>query len=73
MYGMASDLFFDYACCFAQFAGDQREINLFDYALGKLPGQFPVRCVIFRDDQAATRFFVEAMNDAGPFFSANSR
>jgi hypothetical protein len=73
MDGMASDLFFDYSRCFAQFAGDQREINLFDYALGKLPGQFPVRCIIFRDDQTPTRFLVEAMNDAGPFFSADAR
>ena len=73
MHGMASDLFFDYPRRFAQFASDQREINFLDRTLGKLPGQFPVRCIIFRDDQAATRFLVEAMNDAGPFFSADSR
>ena len=28
--------------------------------------------IIFRDDKASTCFLVEAMNDAGPFFSADS-
>jgi hypothetical protein len=73
MYGMASDLFFDYSRYFAQFASDEREINFLDCALGKLSGQFAVRCIIFRNDETTACFFVEAMNDARPFFSADSR
>jgi hypothetical protein len=29
--------------------------------------------IIFRDDKASTCFFVETVDDAGPFFSADSR
>ena len=30
-------------------------------------------CVVFGDDKTAARFFVEAMNDAGTLFPADSR
>ncbi len=70
---MSSDFFFDRACGFGQFPGDEREINLFDHALCKLPRQFSMRLIVFRDDKAAARFFVETVNDSWPLFSANSR
>src|SRR6266545_3781456 len=35
---MPADLFFDCARLFAQFPRDKREVNLLDYALGKLSG-----------------------------------
>ena len=68
---MSSDLFFDQACLFAQFSRHERDVNLLDGALGKLSGQIPMGRIIFRDDKAAARFFVEAMNNAGPFFAAD--
>ena len=31
-----------------------------------------MRLIVFRDDEAAARFFVEAMDDAWPFFAADA-
>ena len=47
---VSPDFFFDYACLFAQLPGDEREINLFDYALGKLSRQQDNRWCLYRDD-----------------------
>ena len=69
---MSADFFFDHARLFAQFPRDKREVNLLDCALGKLSRQTSMSRIIFRDDQASACFLVEAMNDAGPFFSADS-
>ena len=69
---MPADFFFDCACLFAQFPSDKREVDLLDCALGKLSGQIPMGRIIFRDNEASACFFIEAMNDAGPFFSADS-
>ena len=69
---VSPDFFFDYACLFAQLPGDEREINLLDYALGKLSRQFSMRRIIFRDDKTAAGVFVETMHDAGPFFSTDA-
>ena len=68
---MSSDFFFDYASRLAQFSSDKREINLFHCARGELFGQSPMRDVIFGHYKTATCFLVEAVNDAGPFFSAD--
>ena len=67
---MSSDFFFDYTGWFAQFSGDEREVNLFHCSGGELFGQFPMRDVIFGDHETAACFLIETVNDAGPFFSA---
>ena len=73
MDGMSSDFFFDYASSLPQFSGNERKIGLFNNAFGKLPRQFPMRLIIFRDHKTAACFFIQAMNNAWPFFPADSR
>jgi len=68
---VSSDFFFDYASRLAQFSGDEREINLFHRPRRELFGQFAMCDVIFRHYQTAACFFVETVNNAGPFFSAD--
>jgi len=68
---VSPDFFFDYACLFAQLPGDEHEINLFDYALGKLSRQFSMRRIIFRDDKTTAGVFIETMHDARSFLSAD--
>ena len=68
---MSSDFLFDYASRFAQFSADECEINLFHCAPGELFGEFPMRHVIFRHHETAACFFVETVNNAGPFLSAD--
>ena len=69
---MPADFLFDCARLFAQFSGHECKVNLLDSALGKLSGQIPMGRIIFRDDKTSACFFIEAVNDTGPFFSANS-
>jgi len=73
MDGMSSDFFFDYARSLPQFSGNERKIGLFNDAFGKLPRQFPMRLIIFRDHKTAACFFIQAVDNARPFFSADSR
>ena len=72
MDGMSSDFFFDQAGLFPQFSGDERKVNLFDRAFCKLLRQIPMRFVVFGNNKTAARFFVEAVNDSGPFFPTDS-
>src|SRR6266480_3328436 len=60
MHPMSADLLFNNAGVLPQFSGDEGEINFFDAALGELLRQSAMGFVIFRDDDAATRVFVEA-------------
>jgi len=62
----------DYAGGFPRCAGDEREIDFFNGARGKLFGKILMRGIIFRHDQTAARFFIDAMNNAGPLFSADA-
>jgi hypothetical protein len=68
---MPSNVFFDYAGRLAQFSGDQRQINLFNRARGKLFRQFPMRHVVFSYHQTAACFLVETVNNAGSLFSTD--
>ena len=52
---------------------NERKIGLFNDAFGKLPRQFPMRLIIFRDHKTAACFFIQAVDNARPFFSADSR
>ena len=72
MHRMTANFFFDHAGALPQFSGDKREINFLDSARCELFRQSAMGFVILRDDDAAARVFIEAMNDAGTFFSANS-
>ena len=72
MHGVSANFFFDYARVFAQFSGDEGEINLFDPPLCKLPRQFSMRPIVFRRDKTSARLFVETMNDSGPLFATDS-
>ena len=70
---MSSDFLFDYAGRFAQFSGNEREVNLFHCARRELFGEFAMCDVILSHHKTAACFFVETVNDAGPFFSTDSR
>ena len=72
MHPMAADLFFNDAGTFSHFPSDEGEIDFFDGARGELLRQHVMGFVVLRDDDAATRIFVEAMDDAGTLFAANS-
>src|SRR5207237_1732255 len=56
-----------------QFSGNEREINLLNRAGGELMRKIEMGGVVFRDEQATTRSFVEPMNDSGPSLSADPR
>ena len=68
---MSPDFLFDYASRFAQFSGDECEINLFHCARGELFGEFAMCDVILSHHKTAACFFVETVNDARPFFSTD--
>lgn len=70
---MSSDFLFDYASRFAQFSGDECEVNLFHCARGELFGEFAMCVVILSHHETAACFFVETVNDARPFFSTDPR
>lgn len=72
MDGMAGDVFFNCARRLSQFSSNQREINLFDRARGELFRQFLMRPIVLGYNEAAARFFIEAVNNTGPFFSSNA-
>jgi hypothetical protein len=56
-----------------QFSGDEREINLLNRAGGELTRKIEMSGVVFRDEQATARSFIEPMNDSGPLLSADPR
>jgi hypothetical protein len=56
-----------------QFSGDEREINFLNRAVGKLTRKIEMSGVVFRDEQATTRSFIEPMNDSGSLLSADPR
>ena len=72
MDGMARDVFFNCACRLAQFSSNKREINLLYRARGELFRQFLMRSIVLGYNEAAARFFIEAVNNTGPFFSSNT-
>lgn len=72
MDGMASDVFFNCAGRLAQFSSNQREINFFDPARCELFRQFLMRSIILGYDEAAARFFIQAVDNTGPFFSSDA-
>ena len=69
---MAADFVFNHANRSTHFSRHQREINFFDRALGKLNRERMMRLVIFGNDQAAARVFVETMHNSGTLFPADS-
>src|SRR3989442_1888460 len=73
MHGVSANFLFDYPRVFAQFSGDEGEINLFDSPLCKLPRQFSMRPIVFRYDKTSARLLVETMNESGPLFATDSR
>ena len=54
-----------------QFSKDEREINLLNRAGGELTGEIEMSSVVFGDEQATTRSFIEPMNDSGPLLPAD--
>ncbi len=73
MHWVTADLLFNHARALFQFSGDEREINLFDCARGKLFRQSAVGFVVLRDDEATARVLIESMHDTGTFLAADSR
>ena len=69
---MPADFLFDHTRFLRQFSRDEGEVNFFNGSGGKLLGQFPMGFIIFRDDQATARFFIEPMHDAGPLLPSDS-
>src|SRR6185437_16609269 len=51
----------------------QRQINLLDFAAGKLVRKIPVRLVCFRHEKHAGGEAVETMDNTGPEIAANAR
>ena len=62
----------DFAGAARQFAADNRVVDFFHAALGKLFREREVRPVIFGDDEAAAGFLVEPVDDAGPRHAADA-
>ncbi len=63
---MPSDGKINRSCILPQSSSDEREINFFDCARGELFGESEMSGIIFGDNQAAARLFVETMDNAGP-------
>ena len=53
-------------------AGDQRQINLRDLAVGELPRELAMGSVIFRDHHRATRLLIEPVHDARTLMAADA-
>ena len=70
---MSPDFFFDHACLFPQFPGDQREIDLVHGRARRTVSKVPVRNVILRCNETAACFLIKPVNNTRPFFSADTR
>ena len=52
---------------------DQRHVQLEDFTIAELLGQLFMRHIIFSDDHQTRGFFIDAMDDAGPYAPGGSR
>jgi hypothetical protein len=68
---MAADFFFDQPCTLAHPAGDERKINLVNFAFSKLRGQCTMRVVGFGNNETTARIFVQSVDDPGTFDAAD--
>jgi hypothetical protein len=68
---MALDRFVDHASALPRSSGYERQIDFSHRARGKLFGKIAVRRIVFGNDKRSTGFFVEPVDDAGAFLSAD--
>src|SRR5947209_10818689 len=72
MHWVSSNFFLNRAGRFAQFATDQREINLVNRSCSELRRQRSMGIIGPGYDQASGRVLVQPMHNSRPFFAADS-
>lgn len=72
MHRVTPDFFVDDAAVLPGLPRGQSEIDLFDCSRRELRRERPVRFIVFRDNNAAARFFIETMHDAWPLLATDA-